>query len=210
MKLIALMSGGIDSPVAAYLMLQQGAELIALHMDNRPLTDANTVIKTMKLIDQLELVTGTKIKRYLAPHGKNQLAFAQDCKHNLQCVLCRRMMYRVAQLIAEDEGADAILTGESLGQVASQTLLNLKAENESITVPVIRPLIGLDKLEIEAIAQEIGTYEISIEPGGCCSITPKHPATGTNAERVKEEEERLGAGTLEELATVTWKESEVS
>ncbi len=209
MKLIALMSGGIDSPVAAYLMLEKGAEIIALHMDNRPLTDVNTLNKTLRLLDRLEDISGRKIKRYIAPHGKNQLTFAQECRHNMQCVLCRRMMYRVAELIAKSEEADAILTGESLGQVASQTLSNLWAENDTVSTPILRPLIGMDKLEIEAIAKKIETFDISIEPGGCCSITPKHPATAATPERVRKEEERIGMGKLMEQAVETWKGAEI-
>jgi len=209
MKLIALMSGGIDSPVAAYLMLRKGAEVVALHMDNRPFTDPNTVVKTFRLIDRLEELTHHRIKRYLAPHGKNQLTFAKECRKNLQCVLCRRMMYRVAELVAQREGADAILTGESLGQVASQTLPNLRTESGAVSIPILRPLIGFDKLEIEAIAKEIGTYEISIGPGGCCTINPKHPATASTPERVMQEEERLGMEKVIELARKTFEEAEI-
>ena len=209
MKLIALMSGGIDSPVAAYLMLRKGAKVVALHMDNRPFTDPSTVVKTFRLIERLEEVTGRPIKRYLAPHGRNQLTFARECRKNLQCVLCRRMMYRVAELVARKEGADAILTGESLGQVASQTLPNLRTESAAVSIPILRPLIGFDKLEIEAIAKEIGTYEISIGPGGCCTINPRHPATASTLERVKKEEEALGLDKIIELARKTFEEAEI-
>ena len=209
MRFVALMSGGIDSPVAAYLMLKKGADIVALHMNNRPFSDPNTVVKTFRLIDRLEEVTGKRIKRYLAPHGRNQLTFAQECKKNLQCVLCRRMMYRVAELIVRKENADAILTGESLGQVASQTLPNLRTESAAVSVPVVRPLIGFDKLEIEEIAKKIGTYEISTEPGGCCTISPKHPSTASTPERVEKEEKALGMDRIIALAQKTFREAEI-
>ncbi len=185
------MSGGIDSPVAAYLMLKLGAEIIALHLDNRPFTDDKQLIKTITHIKQLEKVSNTNIKTYIAPHGDTQLAFARECRHNLQCVLCRRMMLRTAERLAELEGAAAIVTGESLGQVASQTLKNIMVESEAVNLPILRPLIGLDKIEIERIAKEIGTFEISISPGICCTIVPNKPSTYANLKSVLGEETKV-------------------
>lgn len=191
MKLISLISGGIDSPVATQLMLNRGAEIVALHFDNRPFTDDGQFNKTKAVVDHLENLTGRKIKTYVAPHKESHIAFTKNCKRNLHCVLCRRMMLRVAEKVAEMEKAEALLTGESLGQVASQTLRNIKTESQAVNIPILRPLIGLDKLEIESIAKEIDTYEISILPGMCCEIVPKRPSTYSKLEVVLEEEEKV-------------------
>ena len=190
------MSGGIDSPVAAYLMMKSGAEVIALHLDNRPFTDEKQLNKTISQLKHLEKVTNTTIKTYIAPHGDTQLAFAQECRHNLQCVLCRRMMFRTAEWLAKLEGASAIVTGESLGQVASQTLKNIMVETEAVKIPILRPLIGLDKIEIERIAQEIGTFEISISPGVCCTIVPNKPSTRAKLKSIKTEESKVDINSL--------------
>jgi len=110
------------------------------------------------------------------------------------------MMLRISERIAEKENADAILTGESLGQVASQTLRNIKVEEEAVNLPIIRPLIGLDKVEIIDIAKEIGTYDISISPGLCCTIAPKKPATHANLSDIKIQEEKMNIDSLIEDA----------
>ncbi len=191
-KAIALISGGIDSPVATYLMMQKGVEVIALHMDNRPFTDDKYVEKAIALVRKLEQITGKKIKMYLAPHGISQLEFAKKCRTNLECVLCRRMMFRVARRVAEIEGAGAIITGESLGQVASQTLQNIRTEYQAAEgALILRPLIGLDKGEIIEIAKKIGTFDLSIQPGLCCTIVPEKPATRAKLGDVLEEEKKL-------------------
>ena len=195
-KLVSLISGGIDSPVAAYLMLRQGVEVIAVHMDNRPFTDEKNLNKALSLIRHLQHLAHRPIRMYVVPHGPNHIAFARNCNRHLHCLFCRRMMYRLAGRIAQKEGADGILTGESLGQVASQTLQNLMVENQVIRVPVIRPLIGLDKVEIIDIARKIGTYEISTLPGLCCTIVPKKPATAARAADIQNEEEKIDLGAL--------------
>lgn len=198
MKLVSLISGGIDSPVATYLMMKQGAEVIALHLDNRPFTDEKQLDKSLKLVKHLENLFDKSIKTFVVPHGDNQVAFARNCRRNLQCVLCKRMMLRIAAKIVEKEGADGILTGESLGQVASQTLQNIHATNQAVKTPIMRPLIGMDKVEIIDIARRIGTYDLSILPGLCCTIVPDKPSTAAKLEIVLREEEKVKMDLLVE------------
>ena len=128
MKVVCLMSGGIDSPVAAYMMAMRGAETILLHMDNRPYSDDTGIEKVQDLRDWLELVTGQSIRLFVAPHGRNQAIIAGACRKGFQCVLCKRTMLRTASIFGRKIGADAIVTGDSLGQVASQTVQNIRAE----------------------------------------------------------------------------------
>lgn len=191
MKLISLISGGIDSPVATQLMLDRGAEIVVIHFDNRPFTDDGQLNKTKAIVEHLEKLNNNKIKTLVAPHKESHIAFAKNCKRNLHCVLCRRMMLRVAEKIAQKEEADALLTGESLGQVASQTLRNLRTESQAVDIQILRPLIGFDKLEIESIAKKTGTYEISILPGMCCEMVPRKPSTYSKLDVILDEEEKV-------------------
>ena len=191
MKMVSLISGGIDSPVATHMILERGAGIVAIHFDNRPFTDDGQFEKTRALVNHLEKTNNVKIKTWVVPHKESHVAFAKHCRRNLHCVLCRRMMLRISQRVAEMEGADTLLTGESLGQVASQTLRNIRTESQAVSIPLLRPLIGLDKLEIEEVAKRIGTYEISILPGMCCSIVPKKPSTYSRVDTVLEEEEKV-------------------
>lgn len=196
MKLISLLSGGIDSPVAVYLMMRKGVDIIALHLDNRPFTDDKQLNKSLKLVKHLEKLFDTRIKTYIVPHGNNQIAFARNCKRHLQCIFCRRMMFRIATRIAEIEDADGILTGESLGQVASQTVQNIYVTDQAAKVPTIRPLIGMDKVDIIDVARKIGTYELSILPGLCCTIVPNKPSTAAKLRVVLREEEKIEIDSL--------------
>ncbi|NLT37868.1 MAG: tRNA 4-thiouridine(8) synthase ThiI [Methanomassiliicoccus sp.] len=190
-KVVCLLSGGIDSPVAAYSMGRSGADLVLLHMDNRPYCDDTDLGKVMDLSAQLERTLGRRVELYTAPHGPSQLQIYERCQRNLQCVLCKRTMLKVARNVARRIGADAVVTGESLGQVASQTLHNLVSEQAGLGFPVLRPLIGLDKLEIESIARRIGTYEISIRRSNPCNLVPYRPATITTPDLMRAQEERL-------------------
>ena len=196
MRGIVLLSGGIDSPVAAYLMGKRGLELILVHFDNRPFTSDAEVEKAKDLMVRVDQALGTSSRKILVPHGKSQAEFAKRCRRNMECVLCRRMMLRVAERLARKYGASYIVTGDSLGQVASQTLANINVEERATALPVLRPLIGFDKIEIEKIAKEIGTYEISTRPGLCCTIAPKKPSTYSKIEAALAEESKVDIEVL--------------
>jgi len=184
-KLIALISGGIDSPVAAYIMDKAGAEITLLHMDNRPFADDVSIEKVKEIAEQLRSVTGSPFPLYSSPHGMSQERISKTCDNNYQCVMCKRVMLRVAQEVGEKLGCGGIVMGDSLGQVASQTLRNLRYSSNGLRVPVVRPLIGYDKLEIEAVAKQIGTYEISIRHSEGCSIVPAKPITEADIKKMQ-------------------------
>ncbi|HTT25858.1 MAG TPA: hypothetical protein VMH90_02695 [Thermoplasmata archaeon] len=188
---VMLMSGGIDSPVAMDQLLRQGHDLTAVHLDNRPFTDDSPLAKVVDHVKVLAQRHGRAIPLYVLPHGPTQITLMRSTDRHVGCVLCRRFMWRTAEKIAEREMATFLVTGESLGQVASQTLSNMRTATIAVKLPIIRPLIGFDKLEIEAAAREIGTYEISTRPGLCCQAVPDRPATRSNLVQILGEEERL-------------------
>lgn len=196
MRLIALISGGIDSPVAVHRMCSVGAEVVLLHMDNTPYSDAAQLEDVKDIADALRRSTGQELPLWIAPHGPSQDTIHDGCPHPYQCVMCKRAMQRTARELGKRLGCSGIVMGDSLGQVASQTLRNIRAENQGLDFPVARPLIGLDKLEIEAIAKEIGTYEISIRPGHGCSIVPIRPVTEADPAKVAEMSASVDIDTL--------------
>jgi len=196
MKLIALISGGIDSPVAAYTMANAGAEIILLHMDNRPYADDGIIEHVERLAIRLREITGQEMPLYCAPHYISQDIIKNNCDTNYQCVMCKRMMQRTARELAKELDCKGIVMGDSLGQVASQTLKNIRSENVGLNFPVIRPLIGYDKLEIEAIAKEIGTYEISIEQICGCRLVPLKPITEADPDKIHSFDERTDTDVL--------------
>ena len=185
------MSGGIDSPVALHYLLRQGHELLAVHMDNRPFTDDSPLEKVIDHLAVLRDRYRQPIPLYLVPHGSTQVTLMRNTDRHVGCVLCRRFMWRSAERIAEREQATFLATGEALGQVASQTLSNMRSATASVRLPIVRPLIGFDKHEIEAVARSIGTYGISTRPGVCCQAVPDKPATRTNLVQILQEEERV-------------------
>jgi len=188
---VMLMSGGIDSPVALHYLLRQGHEMVTVHMDNRPFTDDSPLEKVVDHLAVLRERFHQPIPLYLVPHGPTQITLMRSTDRHFGCVLCRRFMWRSAERIATLEGATFLATGEALGQVASQTLSNMRTATASVHLPIVRPLIGFDKQEIERVAKEIGTYGISTRPGVCCQAVPDRPATRSNLVQILKEEERV-------------------
>ena len=198
-KMVALVSGGIDSPVAAWLMMKRGCDIIPLYLNNDPFSDETTRQRAMSCIDILQKWSPhKKLTIYEAPHGENLLAFLSNCNNRLNCVLCRRMMYRIAGEVFKMEKAHGIITGSSLGQVASQTSENMLAEMYGIEYPIYHPLIGLDKLEITNMARNIGTLEPSTKPATCCMAVPEYPATAAKPGEVIEAEKLIDVPLLVE------------
>jgi tRNA uracil 4-sulfurtransferase len=193
---VMLMSGGIDSPVSLYYLLRQGHDMVAVHLDNRPFTDDSPLEKILDHLQVLGAVAGRKIPLYVLPHGPTQITLMRSTDRHVGCVLCRRFMWRSAERVAEREGATFLATGEALGQVASQTLSNMRSATASVRLPIVRPLIGLDKQEIEAVARSIGTYGISTRPGVCCQAVPDRPATRSNLLQIQQEEERVDVDAI--------------
>lgn len=192
-KAICLLSGGIDSPVAAWLTMKKGCTPVFVYFDNSPFTDETTQQRAVEAIKKLKKHSSEKtFKLYVVPHGEDLADILRNCPRNLTCLLCRRMMYRVAEKIALKENADAIVTGEIIGEHASQTLRNLHVENLVMSdVTVLRPLIGMNKTEVESTARKIGTFDDSTKPASCCTGPPPKPRTRARLEEVLEAERKL-------------------
>ena len=173
-----LLSGGIDSPVAGFLVAKRGVTLCAIHFLSPPYTSERARDKVEALTKILSAYTG-QIRLHLVPFTQIQLLIHENCRPNETVLLMRRMMMRIAERIAASEGALALVTGEAIGQVASQTMESLVVTNEVVKMPVLRPLIGFDKQEIIEYAKAIGSYETSILPyEDCCTVfVPRHPLT---------------------------------
>lgn len=185
-KSLLLLSGGIDSPVAGYMMMKRGIEIEAIHFESPPFTSDLAKQKVLDLAEKLSAF-GARINLHVIPFTEIQQKIAYKIPDGESMTTTRRLMMQIADRVREDIGALGIVSGESLGQVASQTLDSLTAINEVTSTPVLRPLIAMDKLEIIRIAEEIDTYDISIRPyEDCCTIfTPAKPKTKPKLKRVK-------------------------
>jgi thiamine biosynthesis protein ThiI len=198
----ALLSGGIDSPVAAWRMIKRGCRVVFVHFHSVPYLPDTSQRKARALVETLTAWQYAS-RLFLVPFGEIQREIVLAVPGPARVVVYRRMMIRIAEALARQVGAPALVTGESLGQVASQTLQNIARIDEAAGLPVFRPLIGTDKLEITAEAQRLGTFEISIEPDAdCCTLfTPKHPATRMSEESTRAVESALDIPRLLAMGT---------
>jgi thiamine biosynthesis protein ThiI len=208
-RLISLISGGIDSPVAAYRMMQRGCRLIFVHFHSVPYLDNTSQEKVRQLITILTRHQFLS-RLYLVSFGEIQRQIVASVARPLRVILYRRMMLRIAEAIARKEKAKALVTGESLGQVASQTLDNMVVVQQAARLPVLRPLVGMDKQEIIDQARRIGTFEISsIADQDCCQLfVPKHPATKARFSEVEEDESKFDVNELVRYGLENTKEEE--
>lgn len=194
MKLLALNSGGIDSPVAMHMLLRQGHEMEAVIFDLDPFTVQEDVETAVETVNVLEEVHEREIPVHIVPHGFVQETFLAEIGENdvhYNCLFSRRVMYETAEVLADEVGAEALVTGESLGQVASQTLDNMVVTGSAVDIPVLRPVLGLDKNEIVDTAKEIGTYSVSTQGGVQCAANIDFPETHGAVEEMKRIEEEF-------------------
>ena len=196
-----LISGGIDSPVAAWMMAKRGLRLNAVHFASPPYTSQRAEDKVVRLLKKVSAYAGN-ITMYTVPFTEIQEKINNDCPEELFTIIMRRLMMQISQRIAQDTDSSCLITGESLGQVASQTMPAIVTTDEAADMVVFRPLIGMDKEEIIRISRKIDTFDISIEPyEDCCTVfTPKHPRTRPVLKYVKEAQERAGFDEMIERA----------
>ena len=200
-RAVSLLSGGIDSPVSSWMMARRGVELEMVHFVSPPYTSQQAQDKVLELAHLLTGYCG-RLVVHIVPFTKIQEEIRKNCPEEYFTLIMRRFMMRLAQAVARKIGAKALVTGESLGQVASQTMLALGTTDDVCEMPVLRPLIGMDKVEIIRIARQIGTFDTSILPyEDCCTVfTPRHPKTHPKLEEITEAEAALDIEALVEEA----------
>jgi thiamine biosynthesis protein ThiI len=203
-RALLLLSGGIDSPVAGYMMAKRGVEVDALYFHTYPFTSERANEKVKHLAELLEDYCG-KIKLYSVNILEIHKAIKEHCREDQTTILARRFMMRIAERLANKNGIDMLITGESLGQVASQTMTSMVVIENSIDMPILKPVIGMDKTEIMEISRTIGTYETSILPyDDCCSVfAPKHPLIKPKLQVIQNAENNLDVEGLIEKALST-------
>ncbi len=192
-----LLSGGIDSPVAAYMMAKRGVELCGIHFASPPYTSERAEQKVVSLLEKITPYTG-HAELYVVPFTHIQEEIRDHCPEDLFTLVMRRFMMRCATVLAKEKNCEALITGESVGQVASQTIPAMACTEAVTDLPIFRPCIGMDKEEIVAISRKIGTFDISIEPyEDCCTVfTPRHPRTRPKRAMLEEAEQALDVDAL--------------
>lgn len=209
-EVLALISGGIDSPVAAWRMMRRGCKINFIHFHSAPFTDSASQEKVKELVEKLSKWQCNKARFVMVPFGEIQKKIVTSTPERYRVILYRRFMMRIAKIIARGLYAEALVTGESLGQVASQTLSNMTAVEVAAGLPILRPLVGMDKQEIIDTAKKIDTYDLSIIPHqDCCQFfEPRHPATRSTPEELAAVEKGLNIDELikEGLTGAEWKD----
>lgn len=193
-RVVSLFSGGIDSPVATWMMMKRGCEVIPLYLDPSPFASPEArerAEKVVRVLSEYHPGLGLEVREHGEFLRRVREFLWKRGEERYTCLLCKRRMYRVGEEVAKEKGALALVTGESLGQVASQTLENLRVLDEACSLPVLRPLVGLDKVEIEEMARRIGTWQESSREVGKCGAVPPRPATRADPEKIRELEEEL-------------------
>jgi tRNA uracil 4-sulfurtransferase len=206
-KGVLLLSGGIDSPVAGYMMAKRGLEIVSVYYHSHPYTSERAKEKVVDLARKLAEYTGS-MKLYVVPFTKIQMEIMEKCREDELTIIMRRYMMKIADEIAKKEGALSVTTGESLGQVASQTMESMFVTDNIVTMPVFRPVVGMDKIDIMNMSRQIGTYDISILPyEDCCTVfVPKHPKTKPRLRDIESSESVLN---MEELVADAIEGSEI-
>lgn len=202
-KVLCLLSGGIDSPVAAYRLMRRGCRVLFVHFHSFPHTTPESQEKVRRILQRLARYQ-LECKLYMVPFAEVQREIVAYAPPALRVILYRRFMIRIAEAVAHREGAAALVTGDSLGQVASQTLENLRTVSAAAKLPIFRPLIGDDKEDIIRIARDLGTYAISILPDqDCCTLfVPRHPETASSIEQLQDAESALDVPQLVKSAVM--------
>ncbi len=199
-KVVCTISTGLDSPIAAYKVMKRGCIPVFLYLDNTPYSDAHCSEIATKQAELLsKYIHGFEVRLYIVPHAPDIEEARRHAPKKMTCLFCKRNMLRIAREIAILEQADAIVTGEIIGEQASQTTANLRAIEQAVTdFPILRPLAGEDKVDIEHIAQTLGTYEFAKEGASCCSLNPRYPAVNADPETVAACEAPMDLNILKE------------
>lgn len=205
-RAVGLLSGGLDSSVACWLVMKRGCPIVPLYFDNAPFTDESTTQRAINVAVVLfDWAIGFPRRAYVVSNGPNLEKFREKRRfERLTCILCKRMMYRIAEKIADMVRAEGIVTGEAIGEQASQTLRNLRVLNSAVAkYPIHRPLLGFDKAETEQIARRIGTYEACIQKAKGCTAVPRKPVTLAKPQEVAQAEETLDIEGMVERSVKT-------
>jgi len=199
-KVVCTISTGLDSPIAAYKVMKRGCIPVFLHLDNTPYADdqcSEIAVKQAQLL--ANYIHGFEVKLYIIPHAPDIEEAQKHAPEKMTCLFCKRNMLRIAREIAIQEGADAIVTGEIIGEQASQTTANLRVIEQAVTdFPILRPNAGDDKVDIMHLAQEIGTYDFANEGASCCKLNPRYPSVQADPSKVTSCEEPMDLGILKE------------